>query len=214
MQIVLNHNEIEVAVRQYIEERVSVPEGQRLDIEVLGDDNTITAEINIVDVDAPAGETSSTGSKSSAPRKTRRTKAQIEADAKLEAERQAALTTGKSNDTPTTTASAQSAPVTEPVTVAAAGDTSQNAVQGPGTKEPEVDPSNAVATTVAVVETGVDPELAAELAAASVEEDAAADAEAEPVKEQAPVAEAAEPANEEQPKPTTSLFANLRRPKN
>lgn len=206
MQIVLNHNEIEVAVRQYIEERVSVPEGQRLDIEVLGDDNTITAEINIVDVDAPANETSSTGSKSSAPRKTRRTKAQIEADAKLEEERQAALTTGKSNDTPTTTASVQSAPASEPVAVEAVGDTSQNAVQGPGTKEPGVDPSNAVATTVAV-----DPELAAELAAASVEEDAAADAEAEPVKE---VEAAAEPANEEQPKPTTSLFANLRRPKN
>lgn len=192
MQIIYTQAELSEIVQKYVQETLNLSDDNSFVVDT--HEEGVTIHIN----EEPEGNGATpTGDKP--VKKPRRTKAQIEADNKLEAERQAALTTGKSNDTPTQTRTVQSAPVSEPVVVEAAGDTSQNEVQGPGTDV-------------------VDPELASELAAASAEEDAAADAELDPVTpaaNQEPEPELQpEPVVEETPKPTTSLFANLRRPKN
>lgn len=189
MQITLNQAEVSDVVLAFVKDQLCLDDNNTLVVELHEDGITV-----LVNEDSTGASTQPAGDKPARkPRQPRKPKA--DADAKLEAERLAALETGKSPSTQTSTTSAQSAPVTEPVVVEAVGDTSQTEAQSPGTKEPEVDPSNAVATTVAV-----DPELAAELAAASVEE-------AEPVKEAQ--------AEEEPPrKPTQSLFANLRKPNN
>ena len=194
MQITLNTNEVSEVVLAYVKDQLCLDDSNTLVVELHEDGITV-----LVNEDSTGAANQPAGDKPARkPRQPRKPKA----DATPEV--------GKSVETPTTpaaTTTVETAPASEPVTVEAAGDSNQNEVQSPGTKEPEVDPSNAVATTVAVVETAVDPELAAELAAASVEEDAAADAEAEPVKEAQ--------AEEEPPrKPTQSLFANLRKPNN
>lgn len=193
MQITLNQAEVSQVVLEYIQNQLALDDSNNFTVELHEDGITV-----LVNEDS----TGSTGQPSTGEKpvkKPRRTKAQIEADNKLEAERQAALTTGKSNDTPTQTLIVQGAQLSEPVVVEAAGDASQTVKQGPGADV-------------------VDPELAAELAAASAEEDAAADAELDPVTpaaNQEPEPELQpEPVVEETPKPTTSLFANLRRPKN
>lgn len=185
MQITLNTNEVSDCVLAYVKDQLGLDETNSFVVELHEDGITV-----LVNEEAGANETSSTPASERPAKKPRRSKAQIEADKKAEEERLAAA--GKSNDTQTSTTSAEAAPVTEPAQAEAAVDTSP-------------------------AETEVDPELAQQLAEASAEEDAAADAEVAEAQAVEPVAEAqVEPVVEEEPvrKPSTSLFANLRKPNN
>lgn len=188
MQITLNQAEVSQVVLDYVQNQLA-----------LDDSNTFTVELHedgiTVLVNEDSTETAAQPSTNERPaKKPRRTKAQIEADAKAEAERLAALDSGKSNVvTPTT--SVVVAQATENAPVEAAGVISPNEVQSPGDEpEPEtpVDPQPELDTPVDVAE----PETPVE----------ASNEEAEPELQPEPV--------NETPKPTQSLFANLRRPKN
>lgn len=193
MQILLNENEVKVAITDYIQGLVTVSGEQAIQVE-LSEDGAI---VFILNPDEPAGFTSPASTDERPPKKSRRTKAQIEADNKAEAERLAKATEAGANGSDTSgnaVASTQQAVVeTQVVQAEVAGETTQEP-SAPGT-EPEVDPSNAVATTVVVEQPAEEPVIETP---ATVEEPAAE----EPVVETPPV------------KPTTSLFANLRKPNN
>lgn len=185
MQILLNQTDLTHAVLGYVNDFITVPEGATVVVEV-GEDSTAVIYINEEGGEQPERETQPAGERP--PKKPRRTKAQIEADNKAEAERLAQATAAGANGGEDTSgnavASTEQAAVETPAVVAeAAGETTQEP-SAPGEKDPSLD------TTVAVEEPA---ETVAETPA-TVEE---------------PVVE--EPVT---PKPTTSLFANLRKPNN
>lgn len=206
MQILLNPGEIAEAIMDMIAARVLMRESDVVHVTLTNDGATVhilpeglapVAADDNEEGDEPSGSEAQPAGESGRKRQ-RRSKAQIEADNKAE---RLALAEGKSQDTQTSTTSAETATATEPAQVEAAGDTSPSEVQEPG-------------------EPAVDPELAEHLATASAVEDAEADealtagtpvveAEAEPVE-----ATAEEGPSDVAPKASISLFANLRKPQN
>lgn len=193
MQITYNHSEVSQLVLDHVQNKLALDDSNTFIVELHEDGITVLVneDSNESSQSQPAGERPA--------KKPRRTKAQIEADNKAEAERLAAATAGKSEDTQTSTTSVADAKPTAAVQVEAAGETTPEASVSPGTEAAQVDPTPEVAATVAVVE----------------EEPASEPEPADPVVEtQAEAANEAEPEVEQQPKPAQSLFANLRRPKN
>lgn len=202
MQILLTHGEVGVAVMNLIAERVSVAEGESIHVLLTDDGATVSIlpEGEQPDESGDEPNTQASGG-TDRPRKTRRTKAQIEADNKAEAERLAAqkeagAVTG--NDAVST-----ETPVVETRIVQAevAGETTQEQ-QDPGTDavgETQVDPQPEVAAAVVVVEEqeqepDPQPEVQTQAAAVVAEEPAETGAAA--------------------PSAAISLFANLRKPQN
>ncbi len=193
MQITLNTNEVSDCVLSYVKDQLGLDDTNNFVVELHEDG--ITVHVN--EDQQEQSSTAQTPTSERPPKKPRRTKAQIEADNKAEAERLAKATEAGANGSDTSgnaVASTQQAVVeTQVVQAEAAGVTTQEP-SAPGT-EPEVDPSNAVDTTVVVEQPAEEPVIETP---ATVEEPAAE----EPVVETPPV------------KPTTSLFANLRKPNN
>lgn len=184
MQILLNQVETSQAVIESIRDRLSLLDTDVIVVELTEDGAHIL-------INEEAGETpAKTDGEKSAPRRQRQRRG---------SNKEATAQEPESKQTPEATAvvatTAETAPVSEPVTPEVAGETTQEQ-SVPGTDvEPDqqtpVDPSPEVATTVAVEEPAQEPEQAA----------------VEP--------EAQEPALEEEPvRPKQSLFANLRKPSN
>jgi len=197
MQILLNQNDIQAAVSARVQELVTINDDQSLHVELLDDG---TAVVTILSPGEEAGDNHESNGETQAdgspkPRKTRRTKAQIEADKKAEEEarkqaaQDAAAEQDAGNVAPTPTSSAEPVKPTEPAPAEDAGETSQSPEQDAA--DLPVDPQP---TEPAVV----------------VEEEQAQ--EAEPAADPEPVEEKAEQPVE-QPK-KQSLFANLRKPNN
>lgn len=185
MQILLTHGEVGQAVAAMIAERIALNEGETVQV-YLTEDGATASILQEGDQPEPAEEASTQPAGERQPRKTRRTKAQIEADNKAEAERLVAAQTeaASGNDAVSTEQSAAETPAVE---VEVAGETTQEP-SDPGTEAQAEEPSQ--------------PEVAATVA---VEE-----ATAEPVEE----AQAEEEPSTEAPKAAISLFANLRKPQN
>lgn len=181
MQITLNTNEVSDCVLAYVKEQLNLDDSNTFVVELNEDGITVLVNEDSTDSSA-SGNTAPTTERPA--KKPRRTKAQIEADNKAEAERLAKATEAGAKDTSGNDVQSTQEPVaeTQAVVVEAVGETTQEPL-APG----DVDPSPQVDSTV-VVEEPAEAPLKAE--------------EPEVVTE--PVT----------PKPTTSLFANLRKPNN
>lgn len=184
MQITLNTNEVSECVLTYVKEQLGLDDTNNFVVELHEDG--ITVLVNEDQQDQGSAQVSTTERPAKKPR---RTKAQIEADNKAEAERLAQATAASAQSGNAAESTEKPTAETPAVVVEAAGETTQEA-SAPG-NEPEVDPSNAVGTTVVVKEQATEP----------VPENTAAKPE---------VVEEEEPPR----KPTQSLFANLRKPNN
>jgi len=191
MQILLTHGEVGEAVKNLIAERVSLAEGETIQVYLTDDGATVSI---LPEGDQPEAEETSTQPAGERPAKRqRRSKAQIEADNKAEAERLAAAqeSAASGNDVASTVKPDAETPVVEPE---AAGETTQEQ-SAPGTEARVTELKEEIAQDLAEDETPVDPNP---VVGTSVAVDAP-----EVVTEAAAV------------KPTgTSLFQNLRRPVN
>lgn len=137
MQIILNQSDLTNAVLGFVNDFFTVPEGASVIVEV-GEDSTAVVFINEDTQEQEPGSPAPTTERQ--PKKTRRTKAQIEADNKAEAERlaQAQLEAAGGNETPSETGSADPVKQPEPAQVVDAGETTPEA-SAPGEVEPVVE---------------------------------------------------------------------------
>ncbi|MNF24268.1 hypothetical protein D3C84_48570 [compost metagenome] len=190
MQILLNSTEVSEVVLGYVKDQLGLDETNNFTVEC-HDDGTIAVYVNEDSGNEPKAQAET----QPAPRRRQR---------RSNKAAEATEPGNASSDTPSTTTSVADVKPTEAAPVEVAGVTTPEASVSPGTEaaaETEVEPSNAVVTTVAV-------EVAE---AVAVVETAAAQ---EPTKVEV-VAEQEAQAEEEPPrKPTQSLFANLRKPNN
>lgn len=187
MQILLNHGVVGQAVIEHIRNRILLEEGETIHVELTDDGATVFV---LPEGETPEGnEDGSPSSTAEKPaKKPRRSKAQIEADNKAEAERKALADSAGTAEPGNAVASTEK-PVVEAASavVEAAGETTPE-VSGDGEATPETAADPIVETPVVVEE--AKPEVVAE---------------AEPD---------VTPEVEPERKPTTSLFANLRKPNN
>ena len=195
MQITLNTNEVSDCVLSYVKDQLGLDDTNNFVVELHEDG--ITVHVN--EDQQEQSSTAQTPTFERPPKKPRRTKAQIEADNKAEAERLAKATEAGANGSDTSgnaVASTQQAVVeTQVVQAEAAGVTTQEP-SAPGEKDPSLD------TAVVVEQPAEEPVVETPVVETPAEEPAADPVAEEPVVETPPV------------KPTTSLFANLRKPNN
>lgn len=188
MQIILNQNETTQAVVEFVRDQLSLPEEATVVVEV-NDDGTASVLVN-EESDQPSQSGGNTNGKST--KRSRRTKAQIEADNQAEEDRRLAAQAANAQQ--------EEAAVTAEV----AGNVAATQTDSVETAQVSEDVSNSDAGSDPEPETPVDPQP--DEPAVAVKEETTKPSIAEQARQAA--------ADDVPPVRTQSLFANLKKPNN